>query len=192
MADHPLQRVESTRIIRGQQAFHLEQQVCTSLPAPMPEMPERKICELRRYTAHMPDIWVHQIYRRFHDGLSLEINRRATDPVSLQSAESWRVAQVMINLGWDLSSRLLGYLHEEVKGDIFRSGQHLRSSGLGQVEVSSRCLKSGALAAVNFLYIGRGIVIEIDDPEILLGFLGKIQCPPEKPAKPVDSRLAGL
>ena len=192
MADHPIQRVTDVRIFRGQRAFQVEQQICTTMPELAPEVPPQTTCEWRRYTAHMPDIWAHQIYRRFHDGVSLEMNRKANDPEPFRTADFWKVAQVMINLSWDVSARLLGYLRDEVKTENFYPGQRLRSAGLGPVGVYSQCLESGALKALRFTYIDRAVTVEVDDPEVLLGFLGKVRCPSRKPAKPVDSRLVAF
>lgn len=186
------QRITAVRVMRGPQAFQVEQQICTTTPAPLPEMPAKTTCEWRRYTANMPDIWVHQIQRRFHDGVSLEISRKANDPEPFRSAEFWKVAQVMINLGWDVSARLLGYLRQETEAEVFQSGQRLRTNGLGPVGVYSRCLEGGALAALSFIYIDRGMMVEVDDPEVVLGFLGRVSCPTRKPAKPIDSKLAAL
>jgi hypothetical protein len=38
----------------------------------------------------------------------------------------------------------------------------------------------------------RALTITVDDPEVLLGLLGKVSCPAKKPAKPIDSRVAAL
>jgi hypothetical protein len=79
-----------------------------------------------------------------------------------------------------------------VAGGGFKSGQLLRSSGVGSVEVRSQCLAGGTLSALHFLYIGRALAVEVSDPEVLFGFLGKVSCPDAKPRKPVDSRVAAL
>lgn len=143
-----------------------------SKPNPTDEPPVRPLpCEFREYEAAIPGIWVHQVNRRFGNGL-VQQSRRADQGVPPGERDLWDIAQLKINVAWRISTWALGYLDEAMASGGLDGGKI--STAVGGAVVTPQCSLSHTLSGVSFFFPTINLQVDITHYPDIVAFESKM------------------
>lgn len=179
MGDGATVRPFRTQVIRSGTSLRVIQNwdAGCSRPNPTDDPPERSLpCESREYEAAIPGIWVHQVSRRFGNGL-VQQSRRADQGVPPGERDLWDVAQLKINVAWRISTWVLGYLGEAVTSGGLDDGKI--NTAVGPAVVTAQCTSVRTLNGVSFFFPTYNLQVDITHYPDIAAFESRM-CP--KPA----------
>lgn len=179
MGDGATVRPLKTLVIRSGTSLRVVQNLDAgcSKPSPTDDHSERPLpCESHEYEAAIPGIWVHQVSRRFGNGL-VQQSRRADQGVPPGERDLWDVAQLKINVAWRISTWVLAYLGEATGSGGLDDGKI--GTAVGPALVTPHCNPTHKLSGVSFFFPAYNLQVDVTHYPDIAPFESKM-CP--KPA----------
>lgn len=179
MSDGATVRPFKTLVIRSGTSLRVVQNLDAgcSKPKTTDESSERPLpCELREYEAAIPGIWVHQVNRRFGNGL-VQQSRRADQGVPPGERDLWDIAQLKINVAWRISTWALAYLGEAMGSGGLDDGKI--GTAVGSAVVTPQCNPTHKLGGVSFFFPTYNLQVDVTHYPDIAAFQSSL-CP--KPA----------